>query len=267
VKREAFPTLARMSDPIAAAVDALVGSTSLLVFTGAGISTESGIPDFRGPDGVWTRVDPDEFTIDRYLERRETRVASWRNRDESGVLDAIPNPGHEALVRLWESGRMQGCVTQNIDGLHQAAGLPEEAVVELHGNARHAICTGCRHRSDTTDILARVEAGDDDPHCDRCGSPLKVDVVFFGEAMPVDAMLRSHQLAERADAVLVVGSTLSVFPAAYIPLAVVDNGHPMVIVNQGATDFDSLATVTVETAAGAAVPAIVNGLLRIASRE
>jgi NAD-dependent deacetylase len=256
-----------MSDPIAAAVDALADSTRLLVFTGAGISTESGIPDFRGPDGVWTRVDPDEFTIDRYLERRETRVASWRNRGESGVLDALPNPGHGALVRLWESGRMLACVTQNIDGLHQAAGLPEETVIELHGNARHTICTGCRHRSDTTDIIARVEAGDDDPHCDRCGSPLKVDVVFFGEAMPVDAMLRSHDLAEKADAVLVIGSTLSVFPAASIPLAVVDNGHPMVIVNRGATDFDRLATVTVEAPAGEALPAIVTGLIGLASSE
>lgn len=230
------------------------------MFTGAGISTESGIPDFRGPDGVWTRVDPDEFTIDRYLERRETRVASWRNRGESGVLDAIPNPGHEALVRLWEAGKMLGCVTQNIDGLHQAAGLPEETVVELHGNARHTICTGCRLRSDTTEIIARVDAGDDDPHCDRCASPLKVDVVFFGEAMPVDAMLRSHDLADRADAVIVIGSTLSVFPAAYIPLAVVDNGHPMVIVNRGATEFDRLATATVEAAAGEALPAIVAGI-------
>jgi NAD-dependent deacetylase len=247
------PTLSRMSDSISAAVDALAGATRLLVFTGAGISTESGIPDFRGPDGVWTRVDPDEFTIERYLERRETRVASWRNRGESGVLDALPNPGHHALVRLWESGKMLGCVTQNIDGLHQAAGLPDEAVIELHGNARHTVCTGCGVRSDTAEIIVRVEGGDEDPHCGRCGSPLKVDVVFFGEAMPVDAMLHSHDLAEQADGVLVIGSTLSVFPAAYIPLAVVDNGHPMVIVNRGETDFDTVATAKIEAAAGEAI--------------
>jgi NAD-dependent deacetylase len=248
-------------DPIAAAVDALAGRSRILVFTGAGISTESGIPDFRGPDGVWTRVDPAEFTYRRYVERAETRIASWRQRNDSHVLDAVPNRAHEALLDLWRSTLMIGCVTQNIDGLHQKAGLPADAVVELHGNARQTVCLDCADTTDTLAVLERVAAGEPDPRCLDCGGILKVGVVFFGEDMPVGELARSHDMAEAADSVIVVGSTLSVFPAAYIPLAVVEAGHPMVIINQGETEFDALARVTVDSPAGTALPAIVVDLI------
>jgi NAD-dependent deacetylase len=249
-------------EPIAAAVDALEGRTRILVFTGAGISTESGIPDFRGPDGVWTRVDPAEFTYRRYVERAETRIASWRQRHESHVLDAVPNRAHDALVDLWQSTLMIGCVTQNIDGLHQRAGLPDDAVVELHGNARQTVCLECSDTTDTMAVLERVAGGDPDPRCLQCGGILKVGVVFFGEDMPIAELARSHDMAEEADSVIVVGSTLSVFPAAYIPLKVVEAGHPMVIINQGETEFDALATVTVDSPAGRALPPIVAELIR-----
>jgi NAD-dependent deacetylase len=247
-------------DPIRRAITALTGRTNVLVFTGAGISTESGIPDFRGPDGVWTRVDPAEFTYQRYVDRAETRKASWRHRAASHVLDAEPNDAHRAVVTLWEANRVVGCVTQNIDGLHQRAGLPDDAVVELHGNAHNTICLGCGGLVATRDVMARVEGGDEDPLCLGCGGILKADVVFFGEDMPVLELARSHDMAAAADAALVVGSTLSVFPAAYVPLAVVEAGHPMVIVNQGATEFDELAEVTVDMPAGEALPRIVAGV-------
>jgi len=245
---------------IAAAAALLRPCRRILVFTGAGISTESGIPDFRGPQGVWTRVDPDEFTLDRYLRYPETRRRSWRMRMTSGALDASPNAAHRAVVDLWATGRMVGCVTQNIDGLHQKAGLPEEAVVELHGNARTTVCLGCGDRQPTVDVIRRVDAGEDDPSCLLCGGILKTAVVYFGEMMPPGAVEEALGLAARADAVVSVGSTLSVFPAAYVPLQVAERGRPLVILNMGPTDFDHLAAARLPAPAGTALPALVAAL-------
>ncbi|MFQ5948036.1 MAG: NAD-dependent protein deacylase [Acidimicrobiia bacterium] len=229
----------------------------ILVFTGAGISTESGIPDFRGPNGVWTRLDPSDFTYDRYLTDPEIRRRSWQMRHESGILDAVPNPAHHAVVRLWKASRLIGCVTQNIDGLHQEAGLPQEAVVELHGNARETICVQCDARQATTRVLERVDQGEEDPHCLECGGILKAAVVYFGELMPEQETASAFDLAERADAVIAVGSTLSVYPAAYVPLRAQRTGAPLVIINLGPTDHDALADVRIEAPAGTALPALV----------
>jgi NAD-dependent deacetylase len=248
-------------DPIAAAAEALADCTSLLVFTGAGISTESGIPDFRGPDGVWTRVDPDEFNYARYIQNRETRRASWRMRADSGVLSAEPNAAHRAVVDLWRAKLLVACVTQNIDGLHQAAGLPDQSVIELHGNAHETVCVDCGERQPTTAVLDRVAAGDDDPRCSGCGGILKAAVVFFGETMPPRELMRAAMAAADADGVITVGSTLSVFPAASFPIEVVEGGHPMVIVNRGPTDLDDLATVIVDGAAGETLPKLVGRLI------
>jgi NAD-dependent deacetylase len=245
---------------LAAATALLRSCRQILVFTGAGISTESGIPDFRGPQGVWTTVDPDEFTLDRYLRYPDTRRRSWRMRMTSGALDAAPNPAHRAVARLWSTGRMIGCVTQNIDGLHQRAGLPAKVIVELHGNAGTTVCLGCGDRQPTAEVMRRVDAGEDDPSCILCGAILKPAVVYFGEMMPADAVAAAFDLAERADAVLSVGSTLSVFPAAYVPLRVVERGRPFVILNMGPTDFDHLASARLEAPAGTALPALVAAL-------
>jgi NAD-dependent deacetylase len=242
---------------VARAARLLEDKGRILVFTGAGISTESGIPDFRGPDGVWTRVDPDEFTIVRYLSNPETRRRSWSMRAESGVMDALPNAAHTALVDLWQSGRMSACVTQNIDGLHQQAGLPHEAVVELHGNAGATVCVRCSSRAATAAVLERVRAGDGDPACEACGGILKTDVVFFGETLPPAATARAFELAKHCDAVVAVGSTLSVYPAAYVPLEATRDGSPLVIVNQGPTDLDHLATARIEGPAGTILPRLV----------
>lgn len=248
-------------DPFTRAVELLEGRTDILVFTGAGISTESGIPDFRGPQGVWTRVDPDEFTFQRYLTRSETRRKRWAMAVESPLRHARPNRAHRAVVDLWEAGRMVGCVTQNIDGLHQAAGLPAEAVVEVHGNARRTRCLDCGAEWPTEEVLARVEAGEEDPACPECAGILKTTTISFGQLMPEEEMERAYRMADRADAVLSVGSTLSVYPAAFVPLQAARRGVPFVVVNLGPTEQDRAADVKLEEPAGEVLPRLVAALV------
>jgi NAD-dependent deacetylase len=236
----------------------------ILVFTGAGISTESGIPDFRGPNGLWVRMDPDDFTIQRYLADPEVRKRSWamyRQGSLGGILDAQPNRAHGAIVRLWEHDRMAGCVTQNIDGLHQKAGLPEGTVAELHGNVRRVLCTECPASWETDEILALVAGGDPDPTCPECDAVVKPSTVLFGELLPEASFNRAIQMAERADAVLAIGSTLSVYPAADLVSATVMNGADLVIVNHGETAFDDLAMARLDQSAGDALPALVSAIL------
>lgn len=242
------------------ALEVLATSESILLFTGAGISTESGIPDFRGPDGVWTRVDPADFTIDRYLASAEVRTRSWAMRAESGILEARPNDAHLAIVDLWEAERLIGCVTQNIDGLHTAAGLPPEALVEVHGNARTTRCIECGESMATELVIERVAGGDADPSCESCGGVLKADVVFFGEAMPEREMARAMAMASVADAAISVGSTLSVYPAAYVPLTVAESGRPLVIINRGPTELDHIAAARIDGPAGSTLRALADAL-------
>lgn len=247
------------------AIDVLSDRRNILVFTGAGISTESGIPDFRGPDGLWTKVDPADFTIDRYLESRERRVEGWRMHASGelwGARSSIePNEAHEAVARMWEGGILAGCITQNVDGLHGVAGLPDEALSEIHGNVRMSMCVSCNQRGPIESVLERVDAGEDDPPCRHCGGILKPSTVMFGELLPSAAVERATRFAETADSVLVVGSTLSVYPAANFALEVARRGDPMVVVNLGPTDHDRLATVRVEQSAGSAMTELVEGLL------
>jgi NAD-dependent deacetylase len=242
------------------AVSALADRTNILVFTGAGISTESGIPDFRGPHGIWKRVDPADYTFDRYVNDPEFRVSTWGRRFNSPLLDATPNEAHYAVTRLWKSGRVVGCVTQNIDGLHSAAGLDPSSLVELHGNAHHIHCISCGDEPPFDEVERRWGSGIPDPGCLRCGGILKTRVVYFGEELPVQATHRAWDMAERADAAIVIGSTLSVYPAAFVPLAVADHGNPMVIINQGPTDHDFRAAALVDGVAGSVVPELVDRL-------
>lgn len=243
------------------AVDILRDAHRILVFTGAGISTESGIPDFRGPDGLWTRLDPEDFTIRRYMASREIRVSNWRMHQTGelwGARSSVkPNQAHEAVVDLWQAGRMSGCVTQNIDGLHVAAGLPSEKVAELHGNARRVHCLQCGTEWPTEEVLGWVDAGEEDPHCPECGGLVKTTIVMFGEYLPERAMRLAGLFATMADAVLVVGSTLGVYPAADVPLSAVRRGVPMVILNLGPTDQDHNASVKLEGKAGEVLPELV----------
>jgi NAD-dependent deacetylase len=243
------------------ALAALAGRSRILVFTGAGVSTESGIPDYRGPQGLWKRFDPDDYTYDRYLTDAAFRADSWNRHFRSPLLDARPNDAHEAVTRLWKSGRSVGCVTQNIDGLHTAAHLPEEALVEIHGSAHRIHCISCGDEPTFAATKRRWASGERDPMCLRCGGLLKTKIVYFGEDLPRTATARAWRMTASADAVLVVGSTLSVYPAAFVPLDVVDRGYPMVIVNQGKTDHDFRATAVIDGPAGTVLPQLVDRLL------
>ncbi|MDH3189731.1 MAG: Sir2 family NAD-dependent protein deacetylase [Acidimicrobiia bacterium] len=248
---------------LAAAVDTLSPARQILVFSGAGLSTESGIPDFRGPQGLWTRVDPDEFHIDRYLSDREVRIKSWAMHargDRWGTRVPQPNRGHDAVARLGALGRLAGVVTQNIDGLQQAAGVETQLIAELHGNFGNSRCVGCGRNWPTELLLKRVAEGDPDPHCEHCGAVIKTDVVMFGEELPGSEIEKALTFLARADAVLVVGSTVSVWPASDIVLRAAFRPIPVVIINQGETEADHLAAVKIEGAIGDHLPRLVAAL-------
>lgn len=226
----------------------IVGSADrVAVLTGAGISTDSGIPDFRGPDGVWTR-DPEAeklSTIDAYLGDPDVRRRAWRARMNHPAWIARPNPGHLALVELERRGVLDVLATQNIDGLHLLAGSDPGRVVEVHGNMRRVRCVGCARTAPMAETLDRVRAGEEDPPCPSCGGILKSDVVFFGENLDPDGLERCFAAAERADVLLAVGSSLQVYPIAQMPLLAVRAGRRLVIVNGEPTSLDPAADVAV----------------------
>ena len=231
----------------------LVESSYAIVFTGAGVSTESGIPDFRGPEGLWRRVDPEKFTIDYFYENP---LEVWRLVAQLAEMfkDAKPNPAHYAIAELEEMGIVKTVITQNIDGLHQKAG--SKRVIELHGNSRYAVCLVCGHRIPIEEAL-RIVARGELPRCPRCGGVLKPDAVFFGEPLPRRELEEAFREAEKADLVLVVGSSLVVQPAAYIPLHAKETGAKIVIVNASRTAMDSIADVIVRGKAGEILPKIL----------
>ena len=216
---------------------------SVGVLTGAGISTDSGIPDFRGPQGVWTKNPEAErmATLEHYLSDPATRRRSWRNRIESPVWQASPNAGHFALVDIERRGNLVGIVTQNVDGLHQAAGSDPSLVVEVHGNMRATRCTVCRDQRPMDETLERVRAGEDDPPCLVCGGILKSATISFGENLDPDVLDRAQAIAESADVFLVVGSSLTVYPAAGLAPTACRSGARLVIINLEPTPYDDLA--------------------------
>lgn len=230
---------------VALAAEVVRDARHVVTLTGAGISTDSGIPDFRGPDGVWTR-DPDAerySTIEHYLSDPDLRVRAWQWRMANPAWTASPNRGHEALVALEQSGRLELLVTQNIDGLHLAAGTDPARLVEIHGSMRSARCVRRDWSGPTLEVLERVRAGEPDPPCPNCGGILKTSTVFFGESLDEDDLARSFDAAQRCDVLLCVGTTLQVFPIAQmVPLAL-RAGARVVIVNAGETPFDDHATV------------------------
>ncbi len=248
-----------------AAIVALRPARRILVFTGAGISTESGIPDFRGPDGLWSKVDPDDFHIDRYLANPELRRRGWKMHLDGelwGARSSVqPNAGHEAIKRLSDAGRLAGVVTQNVDGLHQASGLSDDEVAELHGNVRKTLCLGCGQTWDTETVLRWVEAGQPDPSCPECGGTVKTATVMFGEILPEAEMQKAFMFLTGADAVLVVGSTVAVWPAADVVMRAASRALPIVIVNRGDTEADAVAVAKLDAGIGDVLPAIVDGVL------
>jgi NAD-dependent deacetylase len=249
--------------------DLLAAATRVVAFTGAGISTESGIPDFRSPGGLWSRYDPADLTFGRYVESAEVRERSWRMRREFLAEVHAPNAGHLALARLERAGRSLGVVTQNIDGLHQAAG--SSRVVEVHGTAREVMCIGhspvhgvpdgCGFRAPVSWALERVDAGDPDPLCPQCGGLVKSATVSFGQVLFARVVEEALELAGQADLMVAVGSSLVVYPAAELPVVAVRNGARLVIVNDEPTPYDELADLVVRGRAGDVLRSAVDAVL------
>ncbi len=234
-------------------------ATAVVVLTGAGISTDSGIPDFRGPQGVWTRNPKAELMsqLSYYVSDPEVRRLSWQHRRASPAWTAEPNAGHLALVELQRRGTLHTLLTQNIDELHQRAGIDPARVVELHGTMRRYACLDCGVGGPMEEALVRVEEGDDDPSCVDCGGILKSATISFGQALVPEDVARAERAAGEADLLLAVGSTLTVYPAAgVVPLAKAA-GARVVIVNGEPTAFDDIADVVLRGPIGEILPALL----------
>jgi NAD-dependent deacetylase len=221
-----------------------------VVFTGAGISTESGIPDFRSPGGVWTKMAPIYF--DEFLASEEARRETWRRRFEMEDIfkAAGPNRGHRAVDALVRRGKVSSVITQNIDGLHELSGIPRDKIIELHGNTTYATCLDCGERYEIADLRAAFARDCDVPPCDKCLGHVKTATVSFGQAMPVLAMKRAEQESLAADLFIVLGSSLVVYPAAGFPQLAKENGAALVIVNREETGLDRIADLVLHTPIG-----------------
>ena len=218
-------------------------ATRILVFTGAGISTDSGIPDFRGPNGVWTRNPEAEkaSTLQHYLADGELRRLAWQNRLNSPLWQARPNAAHRAVLSLETSGRLLAVVTQNIDELHQRAGHDPAKVIEVHGTAHWSRCWECGDRRPMPEVLERVRAGDPDPHCELCGGVLKSDTISFGQALVPEVMEAALRAADQCDLLIAAGSSLSVLPAANVVPRARAAGAMVIIANADPTGMDRFA--------------------------
>lgn len=234
-------------------------SRNTVVLTGAGISTESGIPDFRGPQGVWTR-DPEaekRATIQHYMANRDARVASWRNRRNSPLMAAEPNAGHRALAELERKGHVQALITQNIDSLHLKAGTSLEKLIEIHGTVRDFVCMGCGERGAIERVIARVEAGEDDPPCRTCGGILKSATISFGQNLVPEDLERAQEVSSSCDVFLAVGTSLTVTPVAYLPRYALQSGAQLAIMTAQETPYDVLAGAVLRGQIGDVLPRIV----------
>ncbi len=232
-------------DDIERLKDAIGSARRIVAFTGAGISTESGIPDFRSPGGIWSRYKPIYF--DEFMSSEEMRREAWRRKfatDET-MLQAEPNAGHRALARLVEQGRMSAIITQNIDGLHQRSGVPDSKVIELHGNATYATCLDCGHRHELEPIRQAFLGAGRLPLCVKCEGIVKTATISFGQAMPEIPMARAQDETMACDLFIVLGSSLVVYPAAGFPRVAKRKGATLVIVNRDPTDQDDDADLVI----------------------
>ncbi|CAM5738022.1 SIR2 family NAD-dependent protein deacylase [Streptomyces hirsutus] len=232
------------------------------LLSGAGISTDSGIPDYRGPSGLW-RKDPEAeklVTYEYYMGDPEIRRRSWRMRRKNHTLQAEPNPAHRAIAELEQSGVPVRVITQNVDGLHQLAGLPARKVLELHGSARSTVCTKCHARGPMGDALARVEAGEDDPSCPECGGILKSATVMFGERLDPVILHDALAITKACQIFVAVGTSLQVQPAAGLAGVATDHGARLIIVNAEPTPYDDRADEVIREPIGTALPKLLRTL-------
>ena len=228
-----------------------------VVFTGAGVSTDSGIPDFRSPGGVWTKNQPIYFQD--FFDSEDSRREAWRRKIETDkvMVDAKPNLGHLAISKMAQSGKMASLITQNIDGLHQASGVPDAMIIELHGNATYSTCLDCAKRYENQPIKDAFQATGALPVCDACGGHIKTATISFGQAMPEAAMLRAQEATLACDLFIAIGSSLVVFPAAGFPVMAKDNGARLVILNRDPTEMDAQADLVINDEIGAILRQVV----------
>jgi NAD-dependent deacetylase len=244
------------TDRLRAMIDA---SQRIVVFTGAGISTESGIPDYRSPGGLWTRYKPVLFQD--FMASEEKRRESWRIKfaTEKLIADAKPNAGHRAVTRLHQQGKLSSVITQNIDGLHQASGLPDHKIIELHGNSTYAACLNCGKRYELEAIRKIFVPDETLPVCDRCAGIIKTATISFGQSMPVREMKLAEEESLKCDLFMALGSSLVVYPAAGFPLLAKQNGAALIIINRDPTDMDPYADLVIHAEIGKTMAAVVAG--------
>lgn len=244
---------------IARAREWIDASERVTVLTGAGISTESGIPDFRGPQGLWTRNPEAEkmATIGHYMSDPEIRKRAWRDRLFHVAWTAEPNAGHRALVQLERRGKLHALLTQNVDGLHQKAGNHPSRVVEIHGTLREVMCMACEARWPMEHALERVRAGEEDPMCEKCGGILKSATISFGQGLVQRDLVRAHASASSCDVMLAVGTTLAVYPIAEVVPVAKQSGAKVVILNGSPTEMDELADAVIRGPIGELLPRLI----------
>jgi NAD-dependent deacetylase len=252
-------SLDRQIDQVA---ELVAKSEKIIFFTGAGVSTESGIPDFRGPDGIWNKIeDHNDLYIDRFLSDSNVRKMHWEffTRGDLNVTQYQPNPAHYAIAELEKMGKLYGVVTQNVDGLHQKAGVSENMLFQLHGDGSHATCLSCTTRYAMEEIIEWMakDKDIDEPKCAACKGILKPEVVFFGEQLPWGVLMESEKRSRSCDLCIVVGSTLIVHPAAMIPQYAQQGGAKLVIINIGPTEMDRQADIRIDAKAGEVTPRIL----------
>lgn len=250
------------TDTLAAVADWIRSASRVTALTGAGVSTASGIPDYRGPSGLWTR-DPEAEKLSNiryYVSDPEIRAEAWRRRAAGDAAKAEPNRAHHALVALERAGRLQTIVTQNVDGLHLRAGTSPERLVEIHGTIRDVVCLDCDARQPAAPVHERVLAGESDPRCEGCGGILKSATISFGQPLDPDDVQRATAASEQADVFLALGTSLTVYPVAGLPQRALGNGAKLVIVNAQETPLDGHAHAVVKDDVGAFLEALVEAL-------
>ncbi|MDY6906741.1 MAG: NAD-dependent deacylase [Chloroflexota bacterium] len=254
-----------LEESIEETVELIRSGERIVVFTGAGVSTESGLPDFRGTGGLWTTYNPDDFTYQKFLRDPEVRKKQWKMFSMFRMVTGVkPNPAHYAIADLERMGKLDCVITQNVDGMHQRAGVSAEKVIELHGSMAQVKCLSCQRRYPIEEVAQRVEAGEEEPRCAECGGLLKSATISFGEPMPVEETAKAERCSRGCDLMLVVGSSLVVYPAAYMPIYAMEAGAKLVIINIGSTAMDGYAKVVINEKAGEVLPEIIR---RVKERE
>ena len=247
--------LETLADKVA---DLIINARKIVVFTGAGVSTESGIPDFRSPGGIWDRFDPDDFTYQKFVGDPESRRKQWWMLGEGMLTSrAEPNAAHYAIAELDKLGRLDCVITQNVDYLHQKAGVPDDKVFELHGNMQWAVCLSCGRRYLFEEVKARLDGGEEIPDCEGCRGILKPDCVLFGEQLPEQVLREATLRSYECDLFIVIGSTLVVYPAAFMPVYATEAGAKLVIFNLSSTPMDHQAAVLIRAKAGETMSRVI----------